>query len=39
MDIFISLCPDEIVQEYISRLNGDNYQEDGKVIGVDFKED
>jgi uncharacterized membrane protein YkvA (DUF1232 family) len=39
MDVFISMCPDTIVQEYTSRLNGENYQEDGEVIDVDFKED
>ena len=39
MDVFISMCPDAIVQEYTSRLNGENYQEDGEVIDVDFKED
>jgi len=39
MDVFISMCPDVIVQEYISRLNDENYQADEEIIDVDFKED
>ena len=38
MDFFIDLCPEVIVQEHLSRLQGKSSSTTEDVIDVDFKE-
>ena len=38
MDFFISLCPDDVVKEHLSKIQGGTITQDPDVIDVDFKD-